>query len=84
MRIRLPIIVLQAYQLRMRSRTGGTRFCCGPISPMIWRAVYIRFWRTRPWLSGSALLVVRACIPGPGDQRAGCDPVLCQNSALLK
>ena len=33
---------------------------------MIWRAVYVRFWRTRPWPSGSALLVVRTW-----DQRTG-------------
>ncbi len=38
---------------------------------MIWRAVYVRFWRTRPWPSGSALLVVRACIPGPGTNAPG-------------
>ena len=31
---------------------------------MIWRAVYVRFWRTRPWPSGSALLVVRVMQAG--------------------
>ena len=38
---------------------------------MIWRAVYVRFWRTRPWPGGSALLVVRACISGPGTNAPG-------------
>ena len=64
MPIRLPTIVLQVYQLRMRSRTGETRFWCGSITLMIWRAVYVRFWRTRPWPSGSALLVVRVMQAG--------------------
>ena len=64
MPIRLPTIVLQVYQLRMRSRTGETRFWCGSIALMIWRAVYVRFWRTRPWPSGSALLVVRVMQAG--------------------
>ena len=70
MPIRLPTIVLQVYQLRMRSRTGETRFWCGSIALMIWRAVYVRFWRTRPWPSGSALLVVRVCIRDEGAGRS--------------